>query len=111
MVLINGADACDVFWQVGSSATLGTYSDFAGTIMADQSIVLQSNATLDGRALARIAAVTLDHNTITLSNCSGETGGGGGTVTVPEAGSTLLLLLGSGLAALIAFGRRSLVFA
>ena len=114
VVLINGADACDVFWQVGSSATLGTYSDFAGTIMADQSIVLQSYATLEGRALARIAAVTLDHNTITLSNCSGETGGsgdnGGGTVTVPEASSTLLLL-GSGLAALIALSRRSPVCA
>ena len=108
VVLINGASACDVFWQVGSSATIGTYSDFAGNIMADQSIALQAYATLDGSALARIAAVTLDHNTILLADCSLEngTGGtGGGGHSVPDSSSTLLLL-GSALAGLLAFGRR-----
>jgi len=110
VVLTNGASSCDVFWQVGSSATIGTYSDFAGNIMADQSIALQAYATLDGSALARIAAVTLDHNTITHPDCSvesgggGDTGGGGGSI--PEAGSTLFLL-GTGLVGLLAFGRRS----
>lgn len=65
-----GAQACNVFWQVGSSATIGTSTSFAGTIMADQSIALQTNATLVGRALARIAAVTLDQNTITRPTCA-----------------------------------------
>src|SRR5436190_7492754 len=58
VALINGADSCDVFWQVSSSATIGTYADFAGHIMADQSISLETGATLDGSALARIAAAT-----------------------------------------------------
>jgi hypothetical protein len=103
--LINGASACDVFWQVGSSATIGTYSDFVGHIMADQSIALQAYATLDGSAMARIAAVTLDHNTITLEDCTADSSGGGGSA-VPDAGGTLLLL-GSGLAALLVFNRQS----
>jgi hypothetical protein len=51
--------------EVGSSATLGTTSVFKGTIMADQSITLTTGATLDGRALARIAAVTLGANVVT----------------------------------------------
>jgi hypothetical protein len=64
VTLIGGALAANVFWQVGSSATLGTTTVFAGTIMADQSISLATGATLNGRALARIAAVTLDTNVI-----------------------------------------------
>lgn len=63
-MLIGGALAANVFWQVGSSATLGTTSAFAGTIMADPSISLSTGATLNGRALARIAGVTLDTNVI-----------------------------------------------
>jgi hypothetical protein len=59
-----GARATNVFWQVGSSATLGTTSAFQGTIMADQAITVGTGATLTGRALARIAAVTLDGNAI-----------------------------------------------
>ncbi|MBI3852246.1 MAG: DUF3494 domain-containing protein [Verrucomicrobia bacterium] len=65
VILSGGAKAANVFWQVGTSATLGTSSVFKGTIMADQSISLTTGATLDGRALARIAAVTLEANTIT----------------------------------------------
>jgi hypothetical protein len=64
VVLIGGASAANVFWQVGSAATLGTTSAFQGTILADQSIALATGATLTGRALARIAAVTLDTNTL-----------------------------------------------
>jgi hypothetical protein len=65
-ILSGGAKASNVFWQVGSSATLGTSSTFRGTIMADQSITLNTGATLDGRALARIGAVTLAGNTVAV---------------------------------------------
>jgi hypothetical protein len=64
MVLINGAKAANVFWQVGSSATFGTSSTFDGTIMADQTITFNSGATLNGRALAHIGAVNLASDTI-----------------------------------------------
>jgi Ice-binding-like/Bacterial Ig-like domain len=64
VVLINGAKAANVFWQVGSSATFGTSSAFEGTIMADQTITLNSGATLNGRALAHIGAVNLASNTV-----------------------------------------------
>jgi hypothetical protein len=83
VVLINGADPCNVFWQVGSSATIGTTTAFVGTVMADQSIAMQTGATLQGRALARIGEVTLDSNVITHPSChvaaSAGGGGGGGT--------------------------------
>jgi hypothetical protein len=64
VILAGNANAANVYWQVGSSATLGTTSAFQGTIMADQAITLTTDATLNGRALARIAKVTLDTNTI-----------------------------------------------
>jgi hypothetical protein len=64
VVLAGNAQAKNIFWQVGSSATLGTNSIFYGTIMALQSITLNTGATLHGRALARNAAVTLDTNTV-----------------------------------------------
>lgn len=68
VVLAGGAQASNIYWQVGTSATLGTTVIFKGSILADQSIALHTLATLDGRALARIAAVTLDSNTITVPN-------------------------------------------
>jgi len=58
-----------VFWQVGSSATLGTNTTFAGTIMAQASITLNNGATLDGRALARTGAVTLQDNPVNVPAC------------------------------------------
>jgi len=65
VILAGGAKASNIFWQVGSSATLGSNSILAGTIMADQSITLNTGATLVGRALARIGAVNLDTNIVT----------------------------------------------
>ena len=77
-VLISNAQPCaassNVFWQVGSSATLGTATAFAGNILALASITMTTGATLDGRAIALNGAVTMDTNTI--STC-GQTGGGG----------------------------------
>jgi type VI secretion system secreted protein VgrG len=70
VVMLNGAQACNVYWQVGSSATLGTNSTFTGTILALTDISLQTGATVDGRVLARNGAVTMDTNTITRSACS-----------------------------------------
>jgi hypothetical protein len=70
IVMLNGAQACNVYWQVGSSATLGTNSTFTGTILALTSISLQTGATVEGRVLARNGAVTMDTNTITRSACS-----------------------------------------
>jgi len=64
IVLAGGAQAKNIYWSVGSSATLGTNSIFYGNILADQSITLTTGATLHGRALTRIAAVTLDSSTI-----------------------------------------------
>jgi hypothetical protein len=73
-VVLNGADPCNVFWQVTSSATLGTNSSVVGTIMALTSISLQTGATLQGRALARNGSVTMDSNTITNADCITPTG-------------------------------------
>lgn len=66
VVLTNGAQAGCVFWQVGSSATLGTSSSFAGTVLALTSITANTSATVNGALLARNGAVTLDSNTITV---------------------------------------------
>ena len=66
VILSGGAKASNIFWQVGSSATLGTTSVFKGTIMANQSITLNTSASLNGRALARIGAVTLASNAVVM---------------------------------------------
>jgi hypothetical protein len=91
VLLVNGAQACNVFWQVGSSATLGTGTRFVGTIMASATITANTAATIHGRLLAQTAAVNLDTNTITTSNCaSSVTGSGGGTeTTTPTEANTL----------------------
>jgi type VI secretion system secreted protein VgrG len=69
VLLSDPAQACHVFWQVGSSATLGTDTSFLGSILADQSITLNTGASMIGRALALNAAVTLDNNLITVPTC------------------------------------------
>jgi hypothetical protein len=70
VVLEDGAQACNVFWQVGSSATLGTGTSFAGTILALASVTADTGATVQGRLLAQTGAVTLDDNTITVPTCA-----------------------------------------
>ena len=106
VILAGGAQASNIFWQVGSSATLGTNSVFKGTIMADQSITLTTGATLDGRALARIAGVTLQSNTITKPSASTTTGmpaiNQGGVVNLasylaPVAAGSLAAVFGANL--------------
>jgi hypothetical protein len=69
IVLANGAKACNVFWQVGSSATLGTNSVFKGNIMALTSITVTTGVNVEGRVLARNGAVTLDTDVITGCTC------------------------------------------
>jgi hypothetical protein len=69
VILINGAQSQNVTWQVGSSATLGTNTIFEGTIMAEASVTATTGATLNGRALARTGAVTLDDNTVVVPPC------------------------------------------
>jgi hypothetical protein len=70
VVVLGGSTACNVFWQVGSSATFGSDSSLVGSVLADTSISAGDGATFLGRLLARGGAVTLQHNTITASSCA-----------------------------------------
>lgn len=70
VVLLNGAQACNVFWQVGSSATLGSNSSFKGTILAAVSATVTTGASIEGRVLTRGGAVTLDTSTVTRPSCA-----------------------------------------
>lgn len=102
VAFINGAQPCNLFWQVGSSATLGTASDFAGTVLALTSITANTDANVEGRLLARNGAVTLDSNNIHTPACAPEVGvaqapllGSAGTaiVVVGFLGGTAVLVL------------------
>jgi type VI secretion system secreted protein VgrG len=100
VVTINGGPISgrDVFWQVGSAATLGASTAFEGNILAKTAITAGAGATdLDGRLLAETAAVSLDDNAITVPPAPS---------SVPDAGGTLTLL-GSALATLLAFRRKT----
>ena len=94
ILLLNGAQDPNVFFRVGSSATLGTTTLFYGNILAQDSITLNTGATLScGRALARTAAVTLDTNTITTTCAPGIGGGTGGGAVVGPTGVPLFASL------------------
>lgn len=69
--VINGADGCNVFWQVGSSATIGVDTLFVGSMIATASITLNSNAVVWGRAIALNGAVTMDNNDVTVTPSCG----------------------------------------
>jgi hypothetical protein len=93
IMFVNGANGNDVFWQVGSSATLGTTTDFAGSIVADASITLNTGANIAcGRAIALTAAVTMDTNNVGTGGCGDPPGGS----AVPELSTWAMLLLGFG---------------
>lgn len=86
VVVINGGSLCNVFWQVGSSATLGTDTTFAGSILALTSITLNTGANVTGRTLARNGAVTLDSNRVTVTCPSGAPSAGAcGTIALAPA--------------------------
>ena len=117
--VINGNPPSGVYWQVGSSATLGTSTMFAGNILADQSITLNTTADiLCGRAIALNAAVTMDTNRISNNNTAQDFGsdrsdfgsygfsGGSGTPVIPVPVPGALLLVCSGMGSVFAFGRR-----
>jgi hypothetical protein len=91
--LINGAQECNVFWQVGSSATLGSGSTFRGNILALTSITVTTGVTVHGRALARNGAVTLDNDTFLAPTCAlaptTTTSVAGVGATLPGAATTL----------------------
>src|SRR3984885_928265 len=93
VVMINGASPCNVYWQIGSSARLGTTTAFEGNLMALTSISLNTGATVQGRALAQTGAVTLDDNVLDASMCApGSTPGGPGSGALgsgaPGSGAT-----------------------
>ena len=90
VVMSNGGSQCNVFWQVGTSATVGSASSFAGNILALTSISMTTGANVIGRALARNGAVTLDTNNITPSTCA---------VSVPTLPEWAFLMLAIVLAA------------
>ena len=106
VLLINSASPCGVFWQLGSSGTLGTGTTLAGSIVALTSITLNTGASVTGRALARNGAVTLDNNHVTV--CSGGPSASAppfsgpifGTSLVPTLGPSALALLAIALAAI-----------
>ena len=96
--LINGAQGGHVFWRVGSSATLGTTTSFAGDILAQTSVTLNTGANINcGAAWAHTGAVTLDTNTIRLCDLigggSGVSGGSGGGILGPTGVPLIASLL------------------
>ena len=100
--VINGGSACNVFWQVGTSATLGTGTLLEGNILALTSITLNTGASASGRILARNGAVTLDGNTVDASACLGGPGGppGPGVTAIPTLSAWATLMLAALLAGL-----------
>jgi hypothetical protein len=96
VVLENGAQACNVFWQVASSATLGSNTSFVGTILASTSAVLDSGATVVGRVLAGTGDVTLNDNTITVPTCNASATPTPTPTPTPTTSPTPIITTGAG---------------
>jgi len=88
VLVTNGSTGCNVFWQVGSSATIGTGTVFVGNILALTSIALTTGASVSGRALARNGAVTMDTNHVGFSGCAAPTATASPTAS-PTASATV----------------------
>jgi type VI secretion system secreted protein VgrG len=88
IVLLNGASECNIFWQIGSSATLATGSVFVGNILALTSVSVQTGVVVHGRALARNGAVTLDTDTFSVPDCTPATLLAAPATTVPVTTAT-----------------------
>lgn len=88
VVLLNGAQACNIFWQVGSSATIGTRTALRGNVLAYTSITAETDATVEGRLLASNGAVTLHSNVLSRPGCD--------TTTLPTGGETTPVNAGGG---------------
>jgi hypothetical protein len=82
VILTNGASPCNVYWKIGSSATLGTSTAFEGNLLALTSVSLNSSVTVLGRVLARNGEVTLINDVLTMPQCAT-----GSTSTATESGS------------------------
>jgi hypothetical protein len=95
VLLKGGAQACNVFWQVGSSASIGSGSSFAGNILALTSITMTTGAHLQGRALARNGAVTLDTNLVTKATCAARPSASDTSATTAAGQPVTLILHGS----------------
>ena len=89
VVLTNGADACDVYWQVGSSATIDTTTTFAGTIMALADITMNDGANVTGRVLARNGQVTLINDKITVPACTSPSTSASASASTSTSTSTM----------------------
>jgi hypothetical protein len=86
VTLINGAQACNVYWQVSSTATLGTTTAFKGNILATTSISVNNGVNVEGRLLARNGAVTLINDTVTRAQCAAAPAPGPAPTPAPAPG-------------------------
>ncbi len=91
--VINGAQSCNIFWQVGSSATLGTGTSFRGTVIAFSSVTVTTGTTVNGRTIARTGAVTADSASISVCTVGGGTNPPPTSTPVPALGVGFALLM------------------
>lgn len=104
--LINGAQSCNIFWQVGSSATLGTGTSFLGTVIAFTSVTINTGTSVSGRTIARNGAVTAGSASISVCSLGGGTNPPPTATPVPALGVGFALLMGLALVVVASRRRR-----